>query len=96
MADDKEDGQKDGSGKSIAASLITFGAVMIAFYLKDHYGDLMKQLSDEGYPLSFVIAGIAALITHITTWWTRQDLVAIIIFWIMNWKKIVKAWKTPT
>lgn len=86
---------KAGAGKAFAAAGTTFAAVLIAFYLQNHYADLIKALNELGYPMPVFVASVAALLSHLITWWTSADIVASVIGAIKSWKKIVNAWKSP-
>lgn len=98
MDTDPGDDQKQGQGKNLVAGFITAAAVLGAFYLQSHYGDLMKNLADAGYPAPAIIAGIAGLISHLVTWWTSTSLVDIVVSQIKSgrgaWKRIVDACKS--
>ena len=78
------------------AAITASAAVMMAFFLKDHYPDFMKEMTDAGYPLQPFVALSAGAITHLVTWWTSADLVALVFIQpIKSWKRIVNAWKSP-
>lgn len=90
MTDETQSGQ----GKALASGVTSFCAVLAAVFLREHYNDLFNQVQAAGYPLTLIIATIAGVISHVTTFWTSTSIVSIIIGWIGNIKKIQKAWQS--